>query len=137
MQYTDCLLSGTKYRSHLETIVIFEYFDSDTIFPFPPNFHFSNVNARMAELADALASGASGRKAVGVQLPLRAQRAGFQSRPAGSRSRPLKGDGQLLHVFPCPANGGIPGTKKRLIIQAFSICPLSDHLPSVASRSRL
>ena len=31
-----------------------------------------NLIARMAELADALASGASGRKVVGVQLPLRA-----------------------------------------------------------------
>jgi hypothetical protein len=29
--------------------------------------------ARMAELADALASGASGRKVVGVQVPVRAQ----------------------------------------------------------------
>ena len=31
------------------------------------------VNARMAELVDALASGASPRKGVGVQISLRAQ----------------------------------------------------------------
>ena len=48
----------------------------------------STLFARVAELVDALASGASGRKVVGVQVPPRAQRTKSPSpRPAQGRVR--------------------------------------------------
>ena len=39
-----------------------------------PIFLISLIRARMAELADALDSGSSGRKVVGVQVPVRAHK---------------------------------------------------------------
>ena len=59
----------------------------------------SILNARMAELADALDSGSSDRKVVGVQLPLRAlQRSRFPFRLEAERDfdRDVVGIGQIL-----------------------------------------
>ena len=113
--------------------------------------------AQVAELADAHGSGPCGRKAVGVQLSSWAQVLHRNQSDANAETRPPQNVAgklasgasgrKVVQVFchrkwcsllPAPTLFvGVPGTKKRLIIQAFSICPLSGHLSSVAPRSRL
>ena len=63
-----------------------------------PRFHVrptrmleSSLFARVAELVDALASGASGRKVVGVQVPPRAQRTNHPQRMKSPSPGPAEG----------------------------------------------